>query len=141
MPVIKADFTGVHDVPAGELYIQIVKSEFKESKGGQNPMIVSQCKILQDESGRWVGRQFIWQALLATDMKRDTFDALTALGIGFPEGQVDIDTDVLCEELVGKTCWVFAVAQEPANDQYQKSTMVKRWGITPTATGHKVTSL
>jgi hypothetical protein len=127
MARVAVDFTGVNDQPEGELLIHIEKAEVKDSQSG-NPMVALQCKVVAAENDRWVGHRVFPFLMLATDMKRQTFQALDALGLDVPEGTFDFDTD----ELIDKETWVYAVSKDSPKGQ-GRMTQVQRWGITPTA--------
>lgn len=125
MAKISVNFTGVNDNPQGELLLQVEKVTLKDSNAG-NPMIMLQCVIVNADDDRWIGRKVFPGLLLETDMKRQTFQALEALGLNVPEGNFDFDAD----ELVGKTCWVFA-KDSARKDGQGNMTQISKWGIEP----------
>lgn len=125
MAKVNVNFTGVNEVPSGELYIEVEKAEVKQSQKG-NPQLSLQCTIKDAEDPRWVGRKIFPLLALDTDMKRFTFQALAALGLDVPEGDFNFDTD----ELIGKGCWVGAKAVDRP-DGGGLITNIKRWGIEP----------
>jgi len=125
MPKITANFTGVNEVPTGEMLIKIEKVDLKQSQGG-NAMLNLQCAILASEDDRWNGRKVFPILMLETDMRRQTFQALNAMGLSVPEGDFSFDSD----ELVGKEVYVFATEKE-RQDKTGKMTNVTAWGVTP----------
>jgi hypothetical protein len=125
MTKVAVNFTGVNDVPSGELQIVVEKAEAVESSKG-NPMVKLQCAIIGAEEERWVGHKLFPVLLLETDMKRETFKALKAFGLGTSEGEFAFDTD----DLLGKSTWVFAKEGERP-DGGGKISQIKAWGIQP----------
>lgn len=122
MAKVAVNFTGVNDVPEGELLYRVEKAEVGDSQKG-NPQLKLQCVIVAAEDERWVGHKAFPMLALTGDMKRFTYQALEAFGLDVPEGDFSFDTD----DLIDRETWVYAKAADRP-DGGGKISNVKRWG-------------